>query len=499
MAYQGLFIDRTSALRPAGIPLTKVGENIKDCFVHEVSELEAKPFVCKTGPLDYSLPPWKTQIYNGFFTGVRECLQPEADWGFTDVLKREFQDTVYDSLWKKRLGRVPDPVPMLPKGMVPEKVCFGKPTPKDISAGELVNPPKSYLDVMEESNVGHDMYKRTHNDYNPGEQIERNYIDPFKRHLVWGKTTHSDPQGGCIKKVLDDNLDEKILVSKILADHRKRTKFLVGKVLEPNQNIQRVPEDHAFGKLNKREIFGAGELMKDCDPHLDKIDLFEEMSSLNTLRQQIAKRQPPFPHRDLNDAFHHIDPRNTGCLHLDQVYEILADFHVFPDRALFEAVLKRLKYLTEGDFVDYERMADVLNVNVMFPDVSKIKDCPQKMLNFETTTQAAYKYHCSPHLFKNDKFPKAGVTKNPSISVNSIVSPSIYTTYGLDPKDFFVSRTPEYLKTLFRNVTGCDISEDNFRKSWESAKDRNGCVCVHSFWCALKELSSDSNGSSNSN
>lgn len=489
MAYKGLFIDRTSALRPAGIPLTNVGENIKDCFVHEVNEQEVKPFVCKTGPLEYPLPPRNTNIYNGFFTGVRECLQPEADWSFADVLKQEFQETVYDSYWKKRLGKVPDPVPMLPKGMEPEKVSFGKPTPKDISAGELVSPQKSYVDVIEDSNIGHDMYKRTHNDYNPGEQIERNYIEPFRRDLVWGKTTHNDPQGGCVKKVLQSDLEEKVLVSKILADHRKRTKPLVGKVLEPNQNVQCVPEDHAFGKLNKREIFGAGELMKDCDPNLDKIDLLEEMSNLNTLRQQIAKRQPPLPHRDLNEALHQIDPHNTGCLPLDLVYETLANFQVFPDRTLFEALLKRLKYLTEERFVDYEKTADLLNVNVIFPDVSKIEDCPKELLTFETTNQVAYKYHCSPESFINVHFPKAGVTQKPSLAVHSIVSPSIFTTYGLDPKAFFVSRSPDYLKTLFKNVVGCELSEENFQKTWEAAKDKKGCVCIHSFWRVLKELS----------
>lgn len=42
-----------------------------------------------------------------------------------------------------------------------------------ITVKELVNPPKGVYEVLWDSQIGHDMYKMTHNDYNPGEQICR--------------------------------------------------------------------------------------------------------------------------------------------------------------------------------------------------------------------------------------------------------------------------------------------------------------------------------------
>lgn len=65
-----------------------------------------------------------------------------------------------------------------------------------------------------------------------------------------------------------------------------------------NQNITCVPKHHAFGKLLKRELFGAGDLMRDCAPSQDKIDLSEELVHINLLRNTIRKRVPSFAYRD---------------------------------------------------------------------------------------------------------------------------------------------------------------------------------------------------------
>lgn len=46
-------------------------------------------------------------------------------------------------------------------------------TISDISLKKLVNPSKTPEKVLQESEVGHDMYKRTHCDYHPSEKIDR--------------------------------------------------------------------------------------------------------------------------------------------------------------------------------------------------------------------------------------------------------------------------------------------------------------------------------------
>lgn len=480
MAYEGLFIDRSPCIRAAGIKSIQQNSEIKKCFEDDIVVEEA-PSICIQ---DYPLPPKKTQIYKGFNTDVKECLQPESNKCFFDVLTKEFQETVYDSYWNKPLGKVRDPYPMIPKGLNIKEVCFGKPTPKSATTvADLVSPQKDYLDVMEDSRKGHDMYKRTHNDYDVGEKIARNYIDPFEKDLVYGKPTPCDPNGGCIKKVLNTDVDEKILVSKILADRRTRTKDLVGRVLAPNKNIDCVPKGHAFGKLYKREMYGVGELLKDCEPSADKIDLLEEFSSVNTLRQQIAKKD--LRHRDLDGAFHQVDHENSGCLHINEVYQVLAKFKIFPEHEFLAALLKRLKILSENGMVAYKKLEELLNVNAPFPDVLKIKDCPKELLNFETTNQKAYRYHFSNDFVDGQFIPKAGIQSEPPIPLNSLISPSIYSNFGLEPTDFFVSRSPEYIRTLFGNL-GCKFNDDEFKTIWCSSSDPNGCVSVNSFLKTLK-------------
>ncbi|XP_054286022.1 EF-hand domain-containing family member B-like [Macrosteles quadrilineatus] len=480
-------LDRVSGFPAAGIPSKNTNKSnnstgVSACLLHEVTEDE-KHF-CKAGPLDYKLPPPSTNIYRGFNTDVKECLQPDSDKSFFQLLRREFQDTVYDSYWKRPVGKTADPTPTLPAGMDPNAI-FGKVTPKDIPAGEIVNPKKSYLEVMEEARIGHEMYKNTHNDYDPGEQTDRHYGMPFKKDLVWGTPTPCDPQGRCMKKVMTLGANDKIFVSKILADHRTRNRSLVGKVLAPNNNIECVPKGHAFGKLNKREPLGAGELMKECPPSLDKVDLHEELCHVNTLRQQTKKHK--LSHRDLIDAFHSVDVKKTGYLSKENVYQVLSRFAIKPDRALFESLMFRLKVFCPNGMVAYEKLADVLNVNGEFPNIPKIEDVPKEVLNFETTNQIAHKYHCTDEIDSMKAIPRAGIPPVTDESISEIISPSVFSSYGLTPEDFTIPRSAAYLRTLVNRI-GCRLDKDTFCKVWESAKDSKGCVSIQSFLNALEKF-----------
>lgn len=43
----------------------------------------------------------------------------------------------------------------------------------DISVKDLVNPPKTPYEVLWDSQVGHELYRRSHNSYNPSEHVDR--------------------------------------------------------------------------------------------------------------------------------------------------------------------------------------------------------------------------------------------------------------------------------------------------------------------------------------
>ena len=59
----------------------------------------------------------------------------------------------------------------LPDGMDPGSQKFGLPVFKDCSAGELVNPAKSYKQVLVESKQGLDLYKKSHSAYTVGKSF----------------------------------------------------------------------------------------------------------------------------------------------------------------------------------------------------------------------------------------------------------------------------------------------------------------------------------------
>lgn len=484
MAYEGKYIDRSPCLRAAGQVRYKRDQNVAATLVHEVNDNEVSHKVYKTVPLHFNLPPKRVNIYKGFYSDARECLQPEQDKSFFDVLKKEFQETVYKSYWKKELGRLPDPSPMLPAGMDHTKVCFGKSTRSLTTAGEVVNPPKSYVDVMEDACAAHDMYRKSHNDYDPGEGVQRNYVEPYSKDVRYGMKAPVSARECCLKKVMNSESNEKILISRVLADYKKRTALAIGKVHEPNKNIDCVPLGHAFGKEIKRGVYGAGELLKDCAPSLDKVNLHEELSYINKLRRNIAKRHTPFSHRDFVEEFHRLKP-DTNFISIQETYSLLNKFGVYPDRDMFERVLQRLKYLNSDNFFLFDKLTGLIDINVLFPDLGKLEDVPTEFLNYQTDSRDAQTYHqWSDDMKAGTGFQKAGLPSKEHTPMKSVISPAIYMHYFLEPEDFFVSRSSEYLQNLL-NRTDHELSQDKFDLAWNEAQDNDGCVSVNSFLKAV--------------
>jgi hypothetical protein len=66
----------------------------------------------------------------------------------------------------------------------------------DTGAGGLINPNKTYADVEKENEVGHELYVRSHNDFNVGEQLQRSYTSPhFSYKSKFGIPTPHDNTG----------------------------------------------------------------------------------------------------------------------------------------------------------------------------------------------------------------------------------------------------------------------------------------------------------------
>ena len=76
----------------------------------------------------------------------------------------------------------------------------------DTGAGGLINPNKTYADVESESQVGHELYRSSHLDFDVGEQLKRAYTSAnFDEKSKFGIPTPHDNTGrlinlSCFKK-----------------------------------------------------------------------------------------------------------------------------------------------------------------------------------------------------------------------------------------------------------------------------------------------------------
>jgi hypothetical protein len=117
-----------------------------------------------------------------------------------DQLDLDIKESIYDSNKNRPVGKSHDQRDRLPPQIDPDCTAFGKPSDKSkhkfrfaiiikfslrtdvfyanyfspgISAGLLVNPPKSRQEVAAEAKCCRNLYKVTHGDFNPGEQLCR--------------------------------------------------------------------------------------------------------------------------------------------------------------------------------------------------------------------------------------------------------------------------------------------------------------------------------------
>lgn len=109
----------------------------------------------------------------------------------------------------------------------------------DVGAGSMVNPNKTYEEVENESKVGQDLYRRTHLDFDVGEQLQRNYTCPnFATTNLFGIPNPHDNDGRKVKQTLQwlhEAQQKKAtkIVSKRVDDFRERTQPQLGQVHDP--------------------------------------------------------------------------------------------------------------------------------------------------------------------------------------------------------------------------------------------------------------------------
>lgn len=151
------------------------------------------------------------------------------------VVQDELLETVYQSYWRKPVGKGSDPTPGLPLSHRGGGVVYGKKLPPDPPAAEIVNPLKPPLQVTLESGVGHALYVTTHDAYDPGEQVRRRYEEPaFDARRRYGQRSGVDTSGVYVRKGIRwFNDAAHTPVSNLQAAHTRLRRAALGDAAQP--------------------------------------------------------------------------------------------------------------------------------------------------------------------------------------------------------------------------------------------------------------------------
>ncbi|XP_060518059.1 EF-hand domain-containing family member B-like [Cylas formicarius] len=450
------------------------------------------------------LPEIQNPHFRGYNTEVKSLINPPVRTRYQQ-LQQDLKETPYASYWNAEIGKVRDPVPGLPAGMDPLQVTFGKPSEKDIPAGLLINPAKTDDEVLTESKITRELYRKSHNNYEPSEKVQRKYTESFDPDKCYGIKSKYDPRGIWAKCACDWYKKEPLeLASKLQADHVVRVRPQLGKSLSPNNNASCVPENHSFGKPLKRDFYGVGELIKDPNvkPHVIKMNFRKWISALNKFKAKLKTRcrKTDFKLGDFYKKALHLDKDKTGYLEVDQFYQLCAINRVTFPKTEIESLAAHLGIIRDTK-IDYGEFIKMVDFNREHFNIEFFDDIPEECKHYTTSYQAAYDDY---RIIDNSGMRPAGTPSSrydkpyPVIpdggcradlshfgnetSTNTVLSPSIYTKFGLTYRDFFEPRSSDLLKNLFEKV-GYQFHDDSFNVLWSAgvAEDGTGLVCVDTF------------------
>ncbi|XP_017785362.1 PREDICTED: EF-hand domain-containing family member B-like [Nicrophorus vespilloides] len=508
MAYLGKFKDRTPIICPAGVPC-KVDGSMRECLRNYPTDDAIVAVLNQAGLKRVEPEPRHQRMENvrhrGAYQLTRPILNPPDETRY-QTLVRDLRETVLADYWNKELGRGRDPTGGLPKGMDPGNTTFGDKILHDVTMKELINPPKSTYEIQFETNEFHNMYKKSHNDYYPGEKINRNYVkesyDPTRRY---GMKTRFDPRGIYAKCALTSlNSEPIVAVNRVHADTVERTKFQLGKCLMPIGNSKVVPQNFTYGKKYNLPFHCVEELMKpDLEPSLLKRDLRKWMHHLNRVRCFLRKH--PTDLKDIIELCRSFDEEQNGWLDFALVYDILKRNQIVVEASLLLPLLELFGLHKEG-MVEFTALINFLDPQEELPNFGTFDDGVSVNSHYLTTNQAAV-LDCWKMDNTNERI--AGVPSrrldmdvvalHPSQSrfeecnlsyesnAETLLNPSIFSNYQLTHRDFFLPREPQYLQKLFE-IAGYQFPNDTFQKLWDLGvvHDKTGKVCIDTFRNLLK-------------
>ncbi|XP_072743898.1 EF-hand domain-containing family member B [Anoplolepis gracilipes] len=362
---------------------------------------------------------------------------------------------------------------------------------------QIAETEESTTEVRED--IARSWYRKSHNHYEPSEQITRDYKKPFDKCDRFGKPTKSKRLESQIKRLFTWINHEPItLVDRRQADFTNRTRSFVGRIKDPKTS--RLYADIVHGKKSVKDKFDASDALRDTDLNKQTVFWWHCLRDLSNFRRKLKKRVPEVPFLDIEDELSCLDQKYVGVLPENKVFSIFEKYHIFPNKEFLSPLMDTLLLRKDGN-INYRELLNLLNWRRKLPVLPKIEQASLASSDYITTysdsigniqaiDSAKIRAAGLPSErwdFSMTTLPRPGICPDKEnlgdqTSVRCLISPSIFTRYGLTHIDLFKTRDKEEMREIFENI-GFEFPKDSFDTFWEEGqrKDCTGGVCVETF------------------
>ncbi|KAL4217128.1 hypothetical protein ACF0H5_023582 [Mactra antiquata] len=558
--YAGKYKDWSPDIRPAG-KLTATGDKVETCVRPPPDGRPPSPDVIRRfrstvrpdagemrvfyGKAKDPHMIWAKQMNHGINTQpsffASELVNPRPKSLFQQR-KLDRKESHYASHQKAPLGTSHNQDPHLPKGLDKYQFTFGLPTELDTGAGGLINPNKTYEEVEKENEVGHELYRKSHLDFNVGEQLHRSYTSPsFSSKSKFGIPTPHDNTGLHVKKTmkwLHEAEQERAtkIVSKRVDEFRERNQEQLGQVHDPIKDTLRVPPDHTFGILIKPDEYGAGDLLHMRGPGQYLRGHDRQRGVIAAIRQHLKKANYHHFH-DLTSAFRHYDKDGKGKIDINDLREACIQFHLPVEPELLYQLMDYCDVDRDGK-INYLEFANFLNWKDKMPSgierAASSRQAEKVMIKEDLAPRTPQSAESTPRRLQKQIDDAIGDHRTSASMINAVigpngistrdyrrygvptirtdlpaprirrvddrknygdesdayglVNPSLFSQKGVYEKDFLLPRSKEEIRQIFTNV-GVKMTGETLENFYDMAakKHPKGYVSVESFRSILDE------------